>query len=77
MNLLDLNQSSTLLFFGAFLWSIFWKGLALWRSANLKQKNWFVALLILNTIGIAEIAYLFFFAKKKMAISELKFWEAK
>jgi hypothetical protein len=77
MNLFNLDQSSAILFFGVFLWSLFWKGLALWKSANLKQKNWFVALLILNTVGIAEIAYLFFFATKKMKVNELMFWQNK
>jgi len=54
-----------------------WKAIALWRAANLKQKNWFIAILILNTLGILEIAYLFFFAKNKMKLEELKFWETK
>jgi len=40
------------------LWSLVWKGLALWRAAQLKQKGWFVALLIINTVGILEIIYL-------------------
>lgn len=74
---MNFTELPALLFFGVYLWSIFWKGLALWRAANLKQRNWFVGLLVLNTIGIAEISYLFFFAKKKMTLSELKFWEKK
>lgn len=74
---MNFTELPALLFFGVYLWSIFWKGLALWRAANLKQRNWFVGLLVLNTIGIAEIAYLFFFAKKRMTFSELKFWEKK
>lgn len=64
------------LVFGVFLWSLLWKGLALWRAAKLGQRNWFIVLLIVNTIGIVELAYLFFFAKKKMKFEELKFWEA-
>lgn len=40
------------------LWSLVWKGLALWRAAQLKQKGWFIALLIINTAGILEIIYL-------------------
>jgi len=51
--------------------------LALWRAASLKQRNWFVGILILNTVGILEIVYLFLFAKKKMTLKELKFWSAK
>lgn len=55
-----------------FIWSLFWKGLALWRAAKQDQKFWFVALLIINTVGILEIFYLFKFARKKMTWSELQ-----
>lgn len=75
--LLGLTQLPAVLFFAAYLWSMLWKALALWRAANLKQKNWFVAILILNTLGILDIAYLFFFAKNKMKLEELKFWQTK
>ena len=40
------------------IWSIFWKGLALWRSARMNHKGWFIALLVINTAGIFEIIYL-------------------
>jgi uncharacterized membrane protein YiaA len=40
------------------IWSIFWKGLALWRSARMNQKGWFIALLVINTVGIFEIVYI-------------------
>jgi methionyl-tRNA synthetase len=73
----NLNQLPVWVFFILYIWSILWKGLALWRSANLKQRNWFVAILILNTVGILEIVYLFFFAKNKLKLTELKFWEKK
>lgn len=46
------------------VWSLIWKGLALWKSAELKQKHWFIAILILNTLGILEIIYLFLVARK-------------
>lgn len=45
-------------------WALVWKGLALWRAAQLGQKPWFIAILILNTFGILEIIYLFIIAKK-------------
>lgn len=45
------------------LWSLFWKGLALWHSSQRKQGWWFIILLIVNTIGILEIVYLFAIAK--------------
>ena len=46
------------------IWSIFWKGAALWHGANQKQKTWFIAILIINAVGLVEIVYLFKFAKK-------------
>ena len=51
------------------LWSIAWKGLALWRAAERRQKGWFVALLIINTVGILEIIYLYVVARKPRATS--------
>lgn len=47
------------------LWTLPWKGVALWKSAQKKQLGWFVAMLILNTFAILEITYIFFFQKKK------------
>ena len=41
------------------VWSIFWKGLALWHSAQRGQPWWFVVMLVVNTLGILEIIYLF------------------
>ena len=51
------------------LWSIFWKGLALWHSARRGEVWWFVIMLFMNTVGLLEIIYLFLAAKLK--ISEL------
>lgn len=59
------------------IWSIAWKGLALWRASKNDQKNWFIAILVVNTLGILEIVYLFGFAKKKMVLSDLLFWKPK
>lgn len=73
----SIDQFPVWIFFILYIWSILWKGLALWRSANLKQRNWFVAILVLNTVGILEIVYLFFFATKRLKLTELKFWEKK
>ncbi|MBU6427334.1 hypothetical protein KGQ27_03845 [Patescibacteria group bacterium] len=40
------------------------KGYALWTAARLNHKWWFIILLIINTIGILELIYLYFVAKK-------------
>ena len=50
-------------------------GYALWMAAKSNQRNWFIALLVLHGTGVLEIAYLFFFAKKKLTLQNLKFWE--
>lgn len=77
MNPLSYIQNSSpdiflkILFFLLFIWSITWKGFALWRAASDKERNWFVAILILNTAGILEIAYLFFFAKNKLKFRDI------
>ena len=52
------------------LWSLAWKGWALWRAAKNDQKYWYVALLVINLLGILEIVYLLFFQK------EGKLWPA-
>ena len=49
------------------LWSLFWKGLALWHSGRRNQPWWFVALLIINSVGILEIIYLFGICKLKFS----------
>jgi methionyl-tRNA synthetase len=48
------------------LWTLVWKGLALWHAARRGEYWWFVALLLINTVGILEIIYLFVFAKLKL-----------
>ena len=50
------------------IWSLVWKGLALWKSAQLGKKWWFVALLLVNTLGILEMLYIFVFSKIKKEI---------
>lgn len=47
------------------VWSVFWKGLALWHAAKHHQPWWFVVMLVVNTAGILEIAYLFLVRKMK------------
>ena len=46
------------------IWTLFWKGCALWRAAKNDQKIWFGALLVINLLGILEIVYLLFFQKE-------------
>lgn len=45
------------------VWTIFWKGFALWKAAGKKQIIWFVLILVVNTMGLLEIAYSFYLNK--------------
>lgn len=53
------------------------KAVALWRCSQLKQRNWFIALFVLiplNDLGITALIYLFYFAKKRLTIKEVRSW---
>ena len=45
-------------------WSLYWKGLALWKASKHDNKTWFVVLLLVNTLGILEILYIYVFSKR-------------
>lgn len=47
------------------IWTLIWKGWALWISARQGSKVWFIVLLLINTVGILEILYIFLFSKRK------------
>lgn len=47
------------------IWSFVWKGLALWKASSLRQKWWFIAILVINTLGILEIIYYFFVSRDR------------
>lgn len=51
----------------AVIWTLPWKGVALWRAARNTHRWWFVALLVVNTLAILEIVYIFGFSKKRPA----------
>ncbi len=47
------------------IWSLAWKGLALWKSARHGSKVWFVLLFLVNSIGILDIIYYYLVDKRK------------
>lgn len=53
------------LFIIVMIWTTAVKGYALWHAARNGQKEWFIALLVLNTLGILEIVYLVWFRSDK------------
>ncbi len=62
-----------------FVWLGFWKGLALWKAARKKHLSWFVILLLVNSLGLLEIAYVFYlyrfdlYSTQLLAFLEKKF----
>lgn len=41
------------------IWDLSWKGIALWKAAQKKNKWWFVALLLINSAGLFPMIYIF------------------
>jgi hypothetical protein len=48
-------------------WTLPWKGVALWKAARNGAKWWYIVLLVINTMAILEILYIFIFSKKSQA----------
>jgi hypothetical protein len=46
------------------IWELAWKGIALWRAARSSQRNWFIAILVINSVGILPLVYIYFFSPK-------------
>ena len=47
------------------IWTLPWKGFALWKSSRNEEKWWFVAILLTNTFALLDVLYIFYFSKKK------------
>ncbi len=54
------------------IWALVWKGFALWKSSKRNQMIWFIVLLVVNTVGILEILYIFVFSKINFKKKESK-----
>ena len=49
----------------AVVWSLVWKGIALWRAGRNQHLVWFIVLFLVNTLGILEIVYIFAFSRRQ------------
>ena len=59
----------------AVVWSMVWKGIALWYAGRNAHLGWFITLFIVNTLGILEIIYIFAFRRvvpRPQKVSQLK-----
>jgi len=59
------TPTSHVLLYALLVWSLVWKGLAMWRAAKRNDKIWYIVFLIVNLLGIPEIIYLIVTNKKK------------
>lgn len=55
-----------------FIWDLYWRGIALWKAARNKDVRWFIALLIINSVGILPLLYLYVFGQSKKLQSKKK-----
>ncbi len=53
-------------------WSLLWKGLALWKAAKKDHSIWFAVFLLIHTIGILEILYIFLISDFKERLKKEK-----
>ncbi len=56
----------------ATLWTLPWKAWALWLAARRSDLWWFLAMVILSTLGILEIIYIFLVAKQSDTVEGKK-----
>lgn len=52
-------------------WTLIWKGMALWKAARKEHIVWFVIILVLNTMGLLEIAYIYFLSRWDLGSSKI------
>lgn len=56
----------------AVVWSMVWKGIALWRAGRNGHLAWFIVMFIVNTLGILEIIYIFAFSQRKEVVPSVE-----
>lgn len=71
-DILAIPLDKQLWFIALFAWVIVWKGMALWKAAQKGEKWWFGALLVVNTVGILEILYIYVFSEHGRRTGEKK-----
>jgi hypothetical protein len=61
---LEFLEENWLLVLILMAWTFIWKGIALWKAAQLSHKYWFVILLVTNTLALLDIIYIYFVANR-------------
>lgn len=63
-----ISNAELYVFVALAIWELIWKGFALWRAAQANDRGWFIAMLVINSVGLLPIFYLL--AVKKSDASE-------
>lgn len=63
LNSLQITKPAAIVLVISLILAIILKGYSLWMASKRDEKAWFVAILILNTIGVLELIYLIFVIK--------------
>lgn len=58
-------QNNLFLFVLIMLWVLPWKIYSLWTAAKRGDKKWFIVLILVNSLAILDIIYIFVVAKKQ------------
>lgn len=66
-----MEKNTLYLLIALIIWSLPWKGFALWKSARRGDVPWFIFFLLVNTAGALEILYLFIFSNKPKKMNRL------
>lgn len=54
----NLTDNQIMIIAAVAIWDMIWKGFALWRASKNGHQNWFIAILVINSVGILPIVYL-------------------
>lgn len=66
MRTTDLTSAEITLIIILAIWELGWKGFAMWRAAQNNDKVWYVAMFIINTVGILPIIYLLLHPRRRI-----------
>ncbi len=63
INVIEIFSPVYWIFVLLLIWSFAWKGYAMWIAIKNRQHGWIYRLLLLNTVGILDILYIYIFSK--------------
>lgn len=71
-NYLQFNRYGWLVIILIMAWTLPWKIAALWRASKHNDKVWFVVLLVVNTLAVLDILYIYVFSRRKSLLEKIK-----